>query len=115
MRINKNRVSAVPDRGYEKNQIIGQAKESKRGGVFHGLDLEWVSELRLLQLIIPPERPAPILLLIPEPCPCIKAAMPALAAILRCCWSSGLHGGECVLWYLRPLRFLYRFWHTSHL
>jgi hypothetical protein len=32
-----------------------------------------------------------------------------------CGWRSGLHGGECVLWYLSPFRFLYRFWHTSHL
>lgn len=27
---------------------------------------------------------------------------------------SGLQGGECALWYLSPLRFLYRFPHTSH-
>lgn len=33
----------------------------------------------------------------------------------RCCANSGLHGGEWVLWYFSPLRFLYRLWQTSHL
>ena len=87
--------------------------------LLEGIEAEYVHDryhrgyhvLCHIMLISPPaERPAPIFPALP--------IMPGIAMVgllfaLSC--NSGLHGGECCLWYLSPFKFLYRFWQTSHL
>lgn len=63
---------------------------------------------------ISPERPAPrvpMLLGRSVPSPLVGGLNPLPP--LTC--KSGLHGGECVLWYFKPFKFLYLFWQISHL
>ena len=57
-----------------------------------------------------PARPDPATLMLSPGTP----ATPAEGFIAPPSLRSGLHGGEWALWYLRPLRFLYRFPQISH-
>lgn len=57
-----------------------------------------------------PGSPAPATLMF---CPCMTPP-PKFKARPAMSWNSGLHGGECDLWYFKPFKFLYRLPHTSH-